>query len=57
MYVSITFDLGFDTVGARVSMDTSLPSAYNIVKSHDGDITVESHMAEGTEFTISLPTH
>ena len=50
------FDLDFSTTATRVSMDTSLPSAYNIVKSHEGDLRVASNGMEGTEFTISLPT-
>ena len=48
------FELSFDATDARVSLDTSLPSAYNIVKSHEGDLTVFSE-AGGTEFTIRLP--
>ena len=49
------FDLGFQTADSRVSLDTSLPSAYDIIRSHDGDLTVESRVGEGTEFKISLP--
>lgn len=49
------FDLGFGTTASRVNMDTSLPSAYNIVKSHGGDLVVKSKAMEGTEFTIGLP--
>ena len=49
------FDLHFETTDFRVSMDTSLASAYNIVRSHEGDLSVESQVMEGTEFTISLP--
>ena len=33
-----------------------LAIVYNIIKKHNGDITVESEMGRGTTFTISLPT-
>jgi two-component system NtrC family sensor kinase len=49
------FELGFDVTDSRVSLDTSLPSAYNIVKNHGGDLTVASETGRGTEFVISLP--
>jgi two-component system NtrC family sensor kinase len=28
---------------------------YNIIKKHEGDITVESLISEGTTFKVSLP--
>ena len=46
------FELGLEATDSRVSMDTSLPSAFNIVKGHDGDLTVESKVGEGTKFTL-----
>jgi signal transduction histidine kinase len=49
------FDLGFQTADARIRFDTSLPSAYNIVKSHDGNLTVSSSLGKGTRFTVTLP--
>ena len=49
------FELRFDTTNSRVSLDTSLPSAFNVVRSLDGDLTVASEVGKGTEFTIILP--
>lgn len=49
------FDLSFGTSDSRISMNTSLPNAFNIVRSHDGDLTVESQAGQGTVFTIHLP--
>ncbi len=49
------FELSFEAADSRVSLDTSLPSAYNIIRAHDGDLTVDSRVDGGTEFKISLP--
>ncbi len=49
------FDLGFSADDSRISMNTSMPSAYNIVRSHDGEQSVMSQSGKGTEFTVRLP--
>lgn len=49
------FDLSFDATDSRVTLDTTLPNAHNIVRSHDGDLTAESTVNGGAEFAISLP--
>ncbi len=49
------FDLDFTTKGARVGIGMGLPSAYNIVKKHKGDLHVESEVGKGTSFVIMLP--
>ena len=33
-----------------------LAIVYNIIKKHNGDITIESEAGKGTTFTITLPT-
>ena len=53
-YLKRIFDPSFSTKGARVEMGLGLPIAYNIVKEHGGEITVESELGIGTEFTIIL---
>lgn len=53
-YLKRIFDPSFSTKGARVEMGLGLPIAYNIVKEHGGEITVESESGNGTEFTIIL---
>lgn len=53
-YLKRIFDPSFSTKGARVEMGLGLPIAYNIVKEHGGEITVESELGNGTEFTIIL---
>jgi len=49
------FDPGFTTKSSRVGMDLGLSISYNIIQKHKGDITVESELGKGTEFTIILP--
>ena len=49
------FDLSFKANNSRISMNTNLPTAFNIVRSHDGDLTVVSQVDQGTVFTIHLP--
>jgi signal transduction histidine kinase len=36
-------------------MSSSLVTARNIVSKHRGEISVESHLGQGTRFTIDLP--
>lgn len=49
------FDLDFTTKGARVGMGMGLPSAYNIIKKHRGELKVQSKVGQGTSFVITLP--
>ena len=49
------FDPGFTTKGVGVGTGLGLSISYNIVKKHGGDLRVESEIARGTEFVLSLP--
>ena len=49
------FDIGFSAKGARMGMRVGLFSAYHVIKSHDGGISVQSSAGGGTRFTITLP--
>jgi len=49
------FDLDFTTKGTRVGVGMGLPSAYNIIKKHQGELTVQSKVGKGTSFIITLP--
>lgn len=49
------FDPGFTTKGVGVGTGLGLSISYNIIKKHDGTISVTSTVGEGTEFTIKLP--
>ena len=49
------FDLDFTTKGARVGIGLGLPSAYNIIKKHQGELKVQSKVGKGTSFVIMLP--
>ncbi len=51
------FEIGFSTKGARIGMRVGLSTAHNIIKNHDGDISVECGEASGTKFKIALPIH
>jgi len=49
------FEFGFGLGDSRVKMSSGLAIAYNIVKSHKGELNVESKVGEGSKFTILLP--
>ena len=53
--VRTLFDLSFQTKGSRVGVGLGLSNAYNVVKKHNGAITVASELGRGTEFLITLP--
>ena len=53
--VRTLFDLSFQTKGSRVGVGLGLSNAYNVVKKHNGAITVASELGRGTEFVITLP--
>ncbi len=49
------FDLNFTTKDSRVAVGMGLYSAYNIVRKHRGDMTVNSEFGKGTSVLIILP--
>jgi signal transduction histidine kinase len=49
------FDLAFSTKDSRIGISSSLPTVFNIVQRHEGDIQVRSEPGKGTEFVITLP--
>ncbi len=49
------FDPGFTTKGVGVGTGLGLSISYNIVKKHNGEITVDSDPSRGTKFIIKLP--
>jgi len=49
------FDPGFTTKGVGVGTGLGLSISYNIIKKHNGEITVDSQVGRGTTFTIRLP--
>ncbi len=49
------FEPGFTDSGSTVRMRTGLYTSYNIVRTHYGEITVDSERGKGTTFTIRLP--
>jgi len=56
-HLSKIFDPGFTTKGVGVGTGLGLSICYQIIKSHHGDITVQSEAGRGTTFTITLPTN
>jgi two-component system NtrC family sensor kinase len=51
------FDPTITKRGARVKAGLGLFTSYNILKKHQGDISVESEVGKGTTFTLALPTN
>jgi len=49
------FDPGFTTKGVGVGSGLGLAISYNIIKKHNGTISVNSEVGKGTTFIISLP--
>ncbi len=49
------FDPGFTTKGVGVGAGLGLSISYNIIKTHKGDIKVNSEEGKGTEVIITLP--
>jgi two-component system C4-dicarboxylate transport sensor histidine kinase DctB len=53
--MSSLFELDFTTKGKRVGIGLGLPTSFNIIKSHKGDLIVNSALGKGTTFKIQLP--
>jgi signal transduction histidine kinase len=49
------FDFRFRARDSRVKMGLGLVANYNVVRAHDGDMSIDSKVGEGTEVTIALP--
>ena len=49
------FDFGFTKGQPRVRLSSGLPTAYNIMQRHRGDIRLESTVGEGTTVHLELP--
>ncbi len=54
--LSQIYDVGWVTSG-RVRMGSGIMTAYNIVRSHKGDFTIDSELGKGTTVTIRLPVN
>lgn len=54
--LSKIFDSGFTTKPAGNGMGLGLSICQNIIKKHNGEITVTSEAGKGTQFTVMLPT-
>jgi signal transduction histidine kinase len=57
MNVQSIFDPFFSTKNSKEGTGLGLSVAYGIIKKHNGSISVESEVACGTVFTITLPWH
>jgi signal transduction histidine kinase len=49
------FDFGFTKGASRVRLSSGLPTAYNIMEQHHGEIRLESRPEEGTTVFLELP--
>ncbi len=49
------FDVNLSRTGPRVKMGSGLATAYNVIRKHQGQISVKSRLGEGSEITITLP--
>ncbi len=49
------FEPFFTTKGTGRGTGLGLPISYDIVRKHDGELTLESEVGKGTTFTVSLP--
>ncbi|MDP8208123.1 MAG: hybrid sensor histidine kinase/response regulator [Candidatus Electryonea clarkiae] len=49
------FDIGFTENFSRIKMGWGLATCYQIIKRHNGEISVESKVGKGSTFTIKLP--
>jgi PAS domain S-box-containing protein len=54
-HLSRIFDPGFTTKGVGVGTGLGLAICYQIVRDHQGEITVESEPGRGATFTVVLP--
>ncbi len=53
--LSNLFEIGFAASKGRISMGLGLPVAHRVVKHHNGELSVQSILDQGTSFKISLP--
>jgi len=53
--VQRAFDPAFTRSGTRARVGLGLFTSYGIVKQHDGEISIESRLGEGTTVTVTLP--
>lgn len=51
------FEFGFGIGDSRVKMSSGLAVAYNILKNHKGDLSVESKVGKGSSFRVILPVN
>lgn len=53
--LSQIYDVGWAASTERVRMGSGIMTAYNIVRAHKGEFTIESELGKGTVVTIALP--